>query len=108
LVLAANEEFKRMDRSLARCLAAAAIVFVVATPASAIAGTSTSGTSRAPQGDLPEQLQTRLREALDQTMATYNVPGAAVGVWVPGKGTWTGAAGIADLKTMAPVTKTMV
>jgi D-alanyl-D-alanine carboxypeptidase len=36
------------------------------------------------------------------------VPGAAVGVWVPGKGTWIGTAGLADLKTKAPVTKDML
>ena len=97
-----------MDRWLTRSLGAVAIALVVATPAGAIAGTSTSGTSPAPQGDLPEKLQTRLREALDQTMATYNVPGAAVAVWVPGKGTWIAGAGLADLKTKAPVTKDMI
>jgi D-alanyl-D-alanine carboxypeptidase len=102
-----TKEFKRMDRWLTRSLGAIAIALVVATPASASAGTSTSGTSPAPQGDLPERLQKRLREALDQTMATYNVPGAAVGVWVPG-GTWIGTAGLADLKTKAPVTKDMI
>jgi D-alanyl-D-alanine carboxypeptidase len=100
-----TKEFKRMDRWLTRSLGAIAIALVVATPASASAGTSTSGTSPAPQGDLPERLQKRLREALDQTMATYNVPGAAVGVWVPG-GTWIGT--LADLKTKAPVTKDMI
>jgi D-alanyl-D-alanine carboxypeptidase len=92
-----------------RSLGPVAIALVAAMPAIAIAGTSTFGsvaTSPAPQGDLPEGLQTRLREALDQ--ATYNVPGAAVGVWVPGKGTWIGAAGLADLKTNAPVTKDMI
>jgi D-alanyl-D-alanine carboxypeptidase len=97
-----------MDRLLVRCLAAVAIVLVVSMPANATAGASTIGTSPAPQGDLPEGLQKRLEQALDQTMATYNVPGAAVGVWVPGKGTWIRAAGIADLKTNAPVTKNMV
>jgi D-alanyl-D-alanine carboxypeptidase len=97
-----------MDRWLTRSLRAVAIALVVASPASAIAGASTSGTSREPQGDLPEELQTRLREALDQTMATYNVPGAAVGVWVPGEGTWIGTAGLADLKTKAPVTEDMI
>ena len=97
-----------MNRWLTRSLGAVAIALVVATPAGAIAGTSTSGTSPAPQGDLPEKLQTRLREALDQTMATYNVPGAGVGVWVPGEGTWIGTAGLADLKTKAPVTKDMI
>jgi D-alanyl-D-alanine carboxypeptidase len=100
-----------MVRLLTRSLGAIAIALVAVTPASAIAGTSIMGgvaTSPAPQGDLPEALQTRLREALDQTMATYNVPGAAVGVWVPGKGTWIGAAGLADITTKAPVTKDMV
>src|SRR5262245_29253433 len=94
-----------MDRLLTRSLAAVAIALVVATPSGAIAGTATSG---APQGDLPEKLQTRLREALDQTMATYSVPGAAVGVWIPGKGTWIAAAGVADRETNAAVTKTMI
>src|SRR5262245_13891611 len=94
-----------MDRLLTRSLAAVAIALVVATPSGAIAGTATSG---APQGDLPEGLQTRLREALDQTMATYNVPGAAVGVWVPGKGTWLAAAGIADRETNSAVNTDMV
>ena len=36
------------------------------------------------------------------------MPGAAVGVWVPGKGTWIGAAGLADLKTNARVIKDMI
>ena len=97
-----------MDRWLTRSLGAVAIALVVATPAGAIAGTSTSGTSPSPQGDLPEKLQTRLREALDQTMATYNVPAAAVAVWVPGRVTWMAAAGVADLKKKAPVTKDMI
>jgi D-alanyl-D-alanine carboxypeptidase len=101
-------EFKRMDRWLTRSLGAVAIALVAAAPANAIAGTPTIATSSAPQGDLPGALQTRLREALDRTMATYNVPGAAVGVWVPGQGTWIAAAGLADLKTKAPVTKDMV
>jgi D-alanyl-D-alanine carboxypeptidase len=101
-----------MDRLLARCLGAVAIALAVAAPAMTIAGTSTATIggvtmSPAPQGALPEALQTRLQQALDQTMATYGVPGAAVGVWVPGKGTWIRAAGMADRETNAPVTKDM-
>jgi D-alanyl-D-alanine carboxypeptidase len=102
-----------MDRLLARCLGAVAIALAVATPASAIAGTSTSiigsvATSPAPEGDLPEALKASLQQALDQTMAIYAVPGAAVGVWVPGKGTWIRAAGVADRATNAPVTEDMI
>ena len=102
-----------MDRLLARCLCAVAIALAVATPARATEGTSTSTigsvtASPAPRGDLPEALQTSLQQALDQTMATYDVPGAVVGVWVPRKGTWIGAAGVADRETNTPVTKDMV
>jgi D-alanyl-D-alanine carboxypeptidase len=101
-----------MDRLLARCLGVVAIALAVAAPAMTVAGTSTATTggvtmSPAPQGELPETLQTRLQQALDQTMATYGVPGAAVGVWVPGKGTWIRAAGVADRETNAPVTRDM-
>ncbi len=101
-----------MERLLAQCLGVVAIALAVATPASAIAGTSTSTTggvtvSPVQQGELPDALQASLQQALDQTMATYGVPGAAVGVWVPGKGAWIKAAGMADRETNAPVTKDM-
>ena len=47
---------------------------------------------------MPEALQGKLQAALDQTMKEYGVPGAAVGVWVPGEGAWTAAAGLADIE----------
>ena len=56
----------------------------------------------APQGELPEALQSQLLTALDETMTEYDVPGAAVGVWVPGEGAWTVAAGVADIETGEP------
>jgi D-alanyl-D-alanine carboxypeptidase len=56
----------------------------------------------APEGELPEELRTKLQSALDQTMTEYGVPGAAVGVWVPGKGAWTRAAGLADIDNGVP------
>ncbi|WP_052703625.1 serine hydrolase domain-containing protein [Microbacterium sp. SA39] len=61
----------------------------------------------APEGDLPEALQSRLQQALDETMAGYDVPGAAVGVWIPGEGSWTSATGIADVEAGAPVDSDM-
>jgi D-alanyl-D-alanine carboxypeptidase len=100
-----------MDRLLARCSSALAVALTVAVPAKAPADTSTNGgltVAPAPQGELSETLQTKLRQALDQTMATYNVPGAAIGVWVPGKGAWIRAVGLADRETNAPVTKDMI
>jgi len=46
-----------------------------------------------------KQTQARMEAALDKLMSDNNIPGAAVGVWAPGKGTWVVAKGKADLKT---------
>lgn len=67
------------------------------------AGTPTSSSTEverpaAPDGELPEELQSRLQETLEQTLAEYGVPGAAVGVWIPDRGTWITAAGTADIE----------
>ncbi|KAA0919265.1 serine hydrolase [Dietzia sp. ANT_WB102] len=58
--------------------------------------------SAAPAGSVPAALQSQFRQAVDETMAEYGVPGAAVGVWVPGDGTWTAAAGLADIASNTP------
>lgn len=57
----------------------------------------------APEGELPEVLRSQLQTTLDDTMAEYDVPGAVVGVWIPGEGAWTTATGLADIETGAPV-----
>lgn len=61
----------------------------------------------APAGSLPAGLQGQLQQALDATMTEYGVPGAAVGVWVPGKGSWTYAAGLADIESNTPASTDM-
>lgn len=61
----------------------------------------------APEGELPAELQSQLQAALEQTMAEYGVPGAAAGVWIPGEGSWTTAAGLADVENGAAVTTDM-
>lgn len=61
----------------------------------------------APEGKLPDTLQQQLQDALDETMAEYEVPGAAVGVWVPGQGSWTTAAGLADVENNVDATVDM-
>ncbi|WP_175284050.1 serine hydrolase domain-containing protein [Gordonia neofelifaecis] len=61
----------------------------------------------APTGALAPALQAKLRAALDVTMKQYEVPGAAVGVWIPGQGSWTTAAGLADVTKKVPVTTSM-
>ncbi len=61
----------------------------------------------APEGELPAALQGKLQAALDQTMKEYGVPGAAVGVWIPGEGAWTKAAGLADIDNDVPASTDM-
>ena len=61
----------------------------------------------APEGKLPAALQSELQSALKQVMTEYDVPGAVAGVWVPGKGSWTTAAGLADIGGNVAVTTDM-
>ena len=61
----------------------------------------------APDGELPAALQSELQSALKQVMTEYDVPGAVAGVWVPGKGSWTTAAGLADIGGNVAVTTDM-
>lgn len=95
-----------------------AILVVAALTVAPLAGCSESTTSTtaspsaisrpsAPTGHLPDALQAKLRAALDGTMKAYGVPGASAGVWVPGHGSWTAAAGLADVDKGGPVTTTM-
>jgi D-alanyl-D-alanine carboxypeptidase len=51
----------------------------------------------------PPAIQRQFQQALDQTLADPTVPGAIVGIWVPGRGTWIHAAGLADRATKRPM-----
>ncbi|MGZ0712276.1 serine hydrolase domain-containing protein (plasmid) [Coraliomargarita sp. W4R53] len=62
----------------------------------------------APEGELPDGLQAHLQTVLEDKMAEYSVPGAAVGVWVPGEGSWTTAIGLADVERGVAATTDMV
>jgi D-alanyl-D-alanine carboxypeptidase len=44
-----------------------------------------------------------LDAALDKFMKDADVPGAVVGIWVPGKGAYVRARGVSDLKTSQPM-----
>jgi D-alanyl-D-alanine carboxypeptidase len=92
--------------------AACLVVSGCAAPASdtGAAGTATTAPATrpdAPEGELPAELQDRLQSALEQVMAEYDVPGAAAGVWVPGEGSWTTAAGLADVERDVAATTDM-
>ena len=74
------------------------------TPASATPGVTRSV---APEGQLPAETQTQLMGALETVMQEYGVPGAVAGVWIPGEGTWTAAAGVAEIDGDVPVSTEM-
>jgi D-alanyl-D-alanine carboxypeptidase len=61
----------------------------------------------APEGELPADLQNQLQDALEQVMTEYAVPGAVAGVWVPGAGSFTTAAGLADVEAGVAATTDM-
>jgi D-alanyl-D-alanine carboxypeptidase len=48
-------------------------------------------------------IQSQLQQALDHAVANPAVPGMIVGIWVPGRGTWVRAAGLADRATKRPM-----
>jgi D-alanyl-D-alanine carboxypeptidase len=83
----------------------AVLVACTATPPSESSPSPSGGPSgaliipSAPEGALPDATQEALQQVLDDTVAEYGVPGAAVGVWVPGQGSWTTAVGLADVES---------
>ena len=56
----------------------------------------------APGGPLSLALRNRLRGIVDDAVKRPQIPGAIVGVWVPGHGSFVYAAGYADLSTRKP------
>lgn len=49
------------------------------------------------------ELQGKIEKALEATMSESGIPGAVIGVWLPGEGAWTRAIGDADIKTRREV-----
>ena len=51
----------------------------------------------------PPDIQLQLEASVDAALADTDTPGALVGIWYPGWGTWMKAAGIGNLETAAPM-----
>ncbi len=51
----------------------------------------------------PPETQAALQQIVEQQLTEAGTPGAAVGVWIPGRGTWVHAQGTGDLATGAPI-----
>ena len=84
-------------------IAVLAVTGCAASPDAAPAAPSPSGS----EGALSAELQEKLQAVVDETMAEYDVPGAVAGVWIPDEGTWTTAAGFADIASGTPTTTDM-
>ncbi|MCS5498542.1 beta-lactamase family protein [Cnuibacter physcomitrellae] len=109
-------QIPRRSRLLLVLAAASTVLLAGCTSAGGERGSSPSASPSAapaltrpaaPEGELPAELQTRLQSAVEGVMAEYDVPGAAAGVWIPGKGSWTTAIGVADVAGNVPVTTDM-
>ncbi|MFH1149005.1 MAG: serine hydrolase domain-containing protein [Actinomycetota bacterium] len=49
------------------------------------------------------EVERRLEETLTRVMGEGEIPGAVVGIWIPGQGTWVKARGVSDIATGAPM-----
>lgn len=104
----------RISLAIAGLASLAALVVVTGCTSTAASDTTPPGASKpaairpaAPEGGLPDDLQTELQRIVDATMTEYGVPGSAVGVWIPGEGSWTSFTGLADIAADAPVSSEM-
>lgn len=61
----------------------------------------------APDGTTPPPIDLEVRAALEKALgegfAGTGLPGAAVGLWIPSKGSWVATRGVADLETGRPM-----
>ncbi|KDA05099.1 beta-lactamase [Microbacterium sp. CH12i] len=101
---------QRIPRTIAGIASIGALLLVVGCAASAAPSQTSPATAApefirpvAPEGELPNDLQAELQQVIDTTMAEYGVPGAAVGVWIPGEGSWTSLTGFSDIAAQAPI-----
>ncbi|MFF7780057.1 serine hydrolase domain-containing protein [Streptomyces tanashiensis] len=97
----------------ATLLVASVLAPMTATPAGAVHAVSGAGGSlgAARHGDddcppdgLGPELTARLDKAIEDVRKQAGIPGVAVGLWMPGKGSYVRATGVADKVTREPMT----
>lgn len=57
-----------------------------------------------PCASFSEKIDQKLQDSIQELIDDYKIPGAVVGVWIPGKGEWMGAFGYADKETKEKMT----
>ncbi|MFD9485908.1 serine hydrolase domain-containing protein [Streptomyces sp. NPDC059991] len=100
-----------MRRTPSRRLFAAALLVAsvlaptAATPAIAshAVGCDRYGPDRCPSDGLGPELTARLDKAIEDVRRQADIPGVVVGLWMPGKGNYVRATGVADTTTGRPM-----
>ncbi|KOU57031.1 beta-lactamase [Streptomyces sp. MMG1533] len=104
-----------MRRSPSRRLFAAALLVgsvltpMAATPATGatavrLVGVDRHGRDECPPDGLGRDMTARLDKAVENVRREAGIPGVAVGLWMPGKGCYVRATGVADTATREPMT----
>lgn len=93
-----------MWRSPARLAALGAVAMLIVGPAAGAAASPAGGAASAHvSARFSPRIQRELALVVRNNMTDGRLPGVAVGVWVPGRGSFVRAFGIADRTTGAPV-----
>ena len=86
-----------MNRS---CCASLLLVLLLAGFLTCCGGSSTGGD---PPPSFSAATIQQMQNIVTQEKAADGVPGIIVGVWIPGRGSWVWAAGVADITTGNPM-----
>ncbi|GAA2741966.1 serine hydrolase domain-containing protein [Kitasatospora cinereorecta] len=89
----------------AALLAASVLAPMTVTPASATAVRAAGPARPAPDDDCPlgPELTARLDRAIEDVRQQAGIPGVVVGLWLPGRGNYVRATGVADTATGRPM-----
>ncbi|MEV8096290.1 serine hydrolase domain-containing protein [Kitasatospora sp. NPDC085879] len=89
----------------ATLLAASLLAPVTAIPATPVraAGADRYGEDHHPPGGLGPELAARLDRTIEDVRRQAGIPGVVVGLWMPGRGSYVRATGVADTATRRPM-----
>ncbi|MFI9117359.1 serine hydrolase domain-containing protein [Streptomyces venezuelae] len=90
---------------VATLLVASVLAPVTATPATPVHAASADrhGEDDCPPGGLGPELTAKLDRTIEDVRKQANIPGVVVGLWMPGKGSYVKATGVADKATRRPM-----
>ncbi|CAL9451110.1 D-aminopeptidase [Streptomyces sp. enrichment culture] len=96
---------RRVRRVPSRRVFTAGLAALAATPAAAgrAAGLGRYDSGDCPPHGLGPELTARLDETVEDVRRQAGIPGAVVGLWMPGRGSYVRASGVADTRTGEPM-----